>query len=95
LLGSRVEAALRSAGHEVSLASTLPAETTAAAIVCDLDAVDPLAAAELGPPVLGFYSHVDLDARRRAEAAGLAVVVPRSRMSRELPGLVGRMLASR
>jgi CheY-like chemotaxis protein len=37
---------------------------------------------------LGFYSHVDQETRRRAEAAGFDRVVPRSRMAREGPALV-------
>ena len=32
---------------------------------------------------LGFYSHVDVQARERAERAGFDLVVPRSRMARE------------
>jgi DNA-binding NarL/FixJ family response regulator len=32
---------------------------------------------------LGFYSHVDVPARERAERAGFDLVVPRSRMARE------------
>lgn len=32
---------------------------------------------------LGFYSHVDMQARERAERAGFDLVVPRSRMARE------------
>jgi CheY-like chemotaxis protein len=32
---------------------------------------------------LGVYSHVDVDTRRRAEAAGFDLIVPRSRMARE------------
>jgi hypothetical protein len=43
--------------------------------------------------VLGYYSHVDAETKARAEAAGLAKVVPRSRMSRELPDLVAALLA--
>jgi hypothetical protein len=42
--------------------------------------------------VLGYYSHVDAETKARAEAAGLAQVVPRSRMSRELPDLVAALL---
>jgi len=42
---------------------------------------------------LGFYSHVDVAARERAEQAGFDLVVPRSRMAREgaalVSGLVG------
>jgi CheY-like chemotaxis protein len=40
---------------------------------------------------LGFYSHVDLQARERAERAGFDRVVPRSRMAREGAELVGRL----
>lgn len=43
---------------------------------------------------LGFYSHVDVAARERAERAGFDLVVPRSRMAREgaelVAGLVGQ-----
>jgi len=41
---------------------------------------------------LGFYSHVDADTRERAEQAGFDQVVPRSRMAREAPQLVERLL---
>jgi DNA-binding NarL/FixJ family response regulator len=37
---------------------------------------------------LGFYSHVDVSARERAEQAGFDLVVPRSRMAREGAALV-------
>ena len=37
---------------------------------------------------LGFYSHVDVETKKRAEAAGFDRVVPRSRMAREGPALV-------
>ena len=37
---------------------------------------------------LGFYSHVDVVARERAEQAGFDLVVPRSRMAREGAALV-------
>ena len=36
-----------------------------------------------GLPSVGFYLHTDQDTRRRAEAAGYDLVVPRSRMNRE------------
>lgn len=42
-------------------------------------------------PTLGFYSHVDVRARERAERAGFDVVVPRSRMAREGAELVARL----
>ena len=44
-----------------------------------------------GTKVLGFYSHVEQDVRRRAEEAGFDLVVPRSRMAREGAELVGRL----
>ncbi|MGO9249304.1 MAG: hypothetical protein ACLQQB_13145 [Solirubrobacteraceae bacterium] len=40
---------------------------------------------------LGFYSHVDVSARERAEQAGFDLVVPRSRMAREGAELVSRL----
>jgi hypothetical protein len=42
---------------------------------------------------LGFYSHVDVRTRERAERAGFDLVVPRSRMAREGDELVARMAA--
>ena len=43
--------------------------------------------------MLGYYSHVDAETRAAAEAAGVDLVVPRSRMARELPDLVQGLLA--
>jgi hypothetical protein len=43
---------------------------------------------------LGFYSHVDVRTRERAERAGFDLVVPRSRMARQGEELVARMAAS-
>lgn len=45
-----------------------------------------------GVPALAFYSHVDVQARERAKAAGIELVVPRSRMAREAPQLVAQLL---
>lgn len=92
MLGSRVVESLSAAGHEVEVDSELPASSDAEAIVCDLDAVDATAVPRLELPSLGFYSHVDVNTRQAAEDAGLDLVVPRSRMSRELPELVRRLL---
>jgi hypothetical protein len=92
MLSSRVVEALGAAGHSTDVVASLPESTMAEAIVCDLDAVDPEAVAAAGLPSLGFYSHVDVEARQRAEAAGVDVVVPRSRMARELPALVEGLL---
>ncbi len=44
---------------------------------------------------LGFYSHVDVQARERAEGAGFDLVVPRSRMAREGAQLLERLISSR
>jgi hypothetical protein len=61
-------------------------------VIADLDreAADAVVAA--GVPVLGFYSHTNVETRERAEAAGVDVIVPRSRMAREMPNLVERLL---
>jgi DNA-binding NarL/FixJ family response regulator len=40
---------------------------------------------------LGFYAHVDISVRERAEQAGFDLVVPRSRMAREGAALVRRL----
>jgi hypothetical protein len=40
---------------------------------------------------LGFYAHVDVSVRERAERAGFDLVVPRSRMAREGAALVRRL----
>ena len=94
MLASRVEATLAGAGHEVTLASALGGEPIVEAdlIVADVGEVDPAAVVNRGAPVLGFYQHTDPETRRRAEAAGVDVVVPRSRLARELPELAARLL---
>jgi hypothetical protein len=92
MLASRVSESLKTAGHEVSVVPTLPDPVDADAIVCDLDTADLDAVATTGLPTLGFYSHVDVETKQRAKAAGLKLVVPRSRMSRELPALVSKLL---
>jgi hypothetical protein len=61
-------------------------------VVADLNEVDPAELGRLERPVLGFYSHVDVDTRRRAEQQGVALVVPRSRLVREMPQLVDSLL---
>ena len=60
-----------------------------------LDAENPEALVGLGIPVLGYYSHVNTETKQAAEAAGIDLAVPRSRMARELPQLVDRLLADR
>jgi hypothetical protein len=41
-----------------------------------------------GVATVGFYPHVDQETRRRADDAGVDVVVPRSRMAREAAAVV-------
>jgi hypothetical protein len=93
LLGSRVEESLSTAGHEVTVSPSLreaPLEGVEL-IVADLDVEKPEALVGLGVPVLGYYSHVDIEARQAAEAAGVDLVVPRSRMAREGAALVAQL----
>jgi hypothetical protein len=94
LLGSKVQGMLVAAGHDVTLSPSLAEAPLDGAelIVADLDAESPEALVGLGVPVLGYYSHVDVEARRAAEAAGVDRVVPRSKMARELPQLVEGLL---
>jgi hypothetical protein len=90
LFGSRVEGALRAAGHEV-----VPPGEPAQALVVDLtdDVEERLrSAADLGLPTLAFYSHVEQEVRHRAEDSGVDRVVPRSRMAREAVALVEDLL---
>ena len=87
LFGSKVEGALRAAGHEVSRQGE-------GADIVVVDLTDPdVPWPEAGDaPRLGFYSHVDQETRKRAEEAGFDLVVPRSRMNREGPALVERLV---
>ena len=60
-------------------------------MIVDLDHAAPdVAPAEV--PRLGFYSHTDVETRRRAEEAGFHLIVLRSRMAREMPELVASLL---
>ncbi len=98
MFASRIEATLTAAGHRVEVAGS-PDEAAALApaeiVVVDLDREPAQSVTGLGVPVLGFYSHTDAETRRRAEAAGVDLVVPRSRMAREMPQLVARLLQGR
>jgi hypothetical protein len=92
MLASRVSESLKAAGHEVSVVPSLPDPLEAEAIVCDLDTADIDAVAAAPVPTLGFYSHVDVETKQRAEAAGVDLVIPRSRMARELVTLAADLL---
>jgi len=94
MLGSKVDATLSAAGHEVTTSASIEESTWDGVdlIVADLDVENPEALVGLGVPVLGYYSHVDVATKEAAEAAGVDLVVPRSRMARELPALAERLL---
>jgi hypothetical protein len=94
MLGSKVEATLGAAGHEVAISPSLQeAELDGVElVVADLDLENAEALVGLGVPVLGFYSHVNAETREVAEAAGVDLVVPRSRLAREMPELAARLL---
>lgn len=93
MLASRVSTSLVAAGHEVEQMVALPGELAAVdLVVADLDAVAPEQLGGVGVPVIGFYQHTDTDTKARADAAGLELAVPRSRMVRELPDLVDGLL---
>jgi hypothetical protein len=120
LFGSRLQAALAAAGHDIELIADEPrlrarleaaghgeapavGEAPGAAEVLLVDLTDSeldgsgilqalLAEGQLaGVRTLGFYSHVDVDVRERAESAGFDMVVPRSRMAREGAALVASL----
>lgn len=93
MLASRVTTSLEAAGHEVERAMSLPDELDGVdLLVADLDAIEPERLAEAGVPAIGFYQHTDTATKQRADAAGVEIVVPRSRMVRELPQLAERLL---
>jgi hypothetical protein len=87
---SKVTETLTAAGHEVSTVAP-GAAVDADLLIVDLDATSDEVALPTDVPRLGFYSHVDVETRRRAEASGFDLVVPRSRMAREMPELVARL----
>jgi hypothetical protein len=91
---SKVDAMLRAAGHEVIAVEDSAAADAedADAIVADLGSVAPEALTETRVPVLGFYRHTDVELRARADESGLACVVPRSRVARELPELLASLI---
>ncbi len=106
LFGSKIEGGLSLAGHTVNRFDSAEPMRVAASFH-DLVIVDLTAEGLDGPalvvsmrergeleavPTLGFYSHVDVETRRRAETAGFSRVVPRSRMAREMADLVTGLL---
>jgi hypothetical protein len=108
LFGSRVQADLMAAGHDIELVGSVDAArerlSGAEVLVVDLtderlrgpDLVEGVRAQggrlSNGPRTLGFYSHVDTATRDRAQQAGFDLVVPRSRMVREGATLVEKLI---
>jgi hypothetical protein len=94
LLGSKVEAMLQAAGHEVTMAPSPDSAQLEGAdlIVADLDTENATELVGHGAPVLGYYSHVNPETKQAAEAAGVDLAVPRSRMARELVSLAAGLL---
>ena len=108
LFGSKVQAALEAAGHEVDLITgaveawdevggidVLVIDLTSP----DVDGVELFETLATGGELhdvrtLGFFAHVQPEVRERALAAGFDQVVPRSRMAREGAQLVEGLLAN-
>jgi hypothetical protein len=96
MFASRIEATLGAAGHDVQIARSISEASGLEAVellVVDLDREPADGLVGLGMPVLGFYAHLNTDTREAAEGAGVDLVVPRSRMAREMPALVERLVA--
>ena len=108
LFGSNVEGGLEKGGHKVTRFDAPDALEEAPGpwdvLVVDLT-VDANERSEFvasmkarheldGVRALGFYSHVDQDTRQAADEAGFDLVVPRSRMAREMAQLVDRLVAA-
>ena len=96
MFASRIEATLGAAGHTVELTTSVGEAGLDAVdlVVVDLDREPAEVVVGLGVPVLGFYAHLNTETRSGAEGAGVDLVVPRSRMAREMPQLVERLLAT-
>jgi CheY-like chemotaxis protein len=58
-----------------------------------LNAVQQLKASADGVPIVGFLSHVQTELAEQALAAGCSQVLPRSRLSAELPSILQRFIS--
>lgn len=101
---AKIRAAAESVGVTVSFPRTDKSFGESAAgdppalVVCDLHSMrhDPFALAAAlksdertrAVPVVGFFSHVETELKRRAEAAGFDHVLPRSAFSQRLPDIL-------
>ncbi|MDX6641642.1 MAG: hypothetical protein QOF12_2653 [Solirubrobacteraceae bacterium] len=88
MFASRVQGILERAGHDVTLVSAPEAVADADVVVADLMEADAAALVATGLPVLGIFNHTFPDVRDQALAAGVTIVVPRSRFVREAAELV-------
>ncbi len=102
----RIETALSKRGYEVIVVDTVEGVLRAsqerpALVIVDIgdmgldweEAIRAVRRVWSAVPVLAFGSHVDLDARSRALAAGATRVVARSRFVQALPQLVAQLAA--
>lgn len=102
--GEALQSGLRGLGHEAALldvseGASLSMPSGAAAAVIDLETGDLALSAirlakEAGLPVLAFGPHVDLALHEAARAAGADQVVPKSRLVRSFPELIGQLLGT-
>jgi hypothetical protein len=92
LFGSNVEGALTAAGHEVLRGDAQGVDVLVVDLTADDVDIEALGGRD-DVATLGFYPHVQVEVRARAEAAGFDMVVPRSRIDREGPALVDKVLA--
>lgn len=103
--GEALQSGLRGLGHEAALldlseggpGESLAVPPGATALIVDLEAGDLALSAirlakEAGLPVLAFGPHVELALHEAARAAGADQVVPKSRLVRSFPELVGQLL---
>lgn len=92
---SRIDAQLGARGHAVVRirdGASIPAADVA---ICDVEQVDPAAAIVLLRParLLGYGSHEQPEALRRAREAGFDKVVARSAIAERLPQLVDALIS--
>ena len=99
---SRIRAAAAAQGIPVTAVRAVPALVAACGqgarlVLVDLDsrlpAVEAIAAVKAEPglaelPVVGFFSHVEVERAREARAAGCTWALPRSAFVRQLEGLL-------
>ncbi|HEV8574950.1 MAG TPA: hypothetical protein VGR43_09615 [Dehalococcoidia bacterium] len=106
MVGVRIEEAAKSLGARVETGAAIgdvggqilgvKADLVVADLALEGLDVDTLAAATraAGAPMIGFYPHVDAELRRKARAAGVERLYPRSRFLRELPAILRGALES-